>query len=198
MFEISVAEFSAFLQVIWIDLVLAGDNAIIVGTVAASVPKHQRIKVLVIGMHHVSERAKQEEGELAHQFDVPPTLGEIIGQVMKTLFVDRLDYDVIQLKRINQLIEHLPPAELSAIGFHPVDLLLIRPSVDLGMIANEFESELPLPFRFATRGLGTRETRRADLLATLLFQPGYVNRMIEIGERDGEARRDQIAAFLGR
>jgi YjbE family integral membrane protein len=50
LFDISVAEFSAFLSVIWIDLVLAGDNAIIVGTVAASVPKDQRIKVLVIGI----------------------------------------------------------------------------------------------------------------------------------------------------
>jgi len=50
LFDISVAEFSAFIQVIWIDLVLAGDNAIIVGTVAATVPRHQRTKVLVFGI----------------------------------------------------------------------------------------------------------------------------------------------------
>jgi YjbE family integral membrane protein len=46
----TVAEFSAFIKVIWIDLVLAGDNAIIIGTVAATVPKHQRVKVLVFGI----------------------------------------------------------------------------------------------------------------------------------------------------
>lgn len=39
-----------FLQVIMVDLVLAGDNAIVVGMVAASVPKHQRVKVLVFGI----------------------------------------------------------------------------------------------------------------------------------------------------
>ena len=33
-----------------VDLVLAGDNAIVVGMVAASVPKQQRVKVLVFGI----------------------------------------------------------------------------------------------------------------------------------------------------
>ena len=47
---ISVAELSVFIQVIMVDLVLAGDNAIVVGMVAASVPKQQRVKVLVFGI----------------------------------------------------------------------------------------------------------------------------------------------------
>jgi len=47
---LTVAEFSVFLQVIMVDLVLAGDNAIVVGMVAASVPKQQRVKVLVFGI----------------------------------------------------------------------------------------------------------------------------------------------------
>ncbi|MEX0809597.1 MAG: TerC family protein [Dongiaceae bacterium] len=46
----SVAELSALLQVIMVDLVLAGDNAIVVGMVAASVPRDQRTKVLVFGI----------------------------------------------------------------------------------------------------------------------------------------------------
>jgi YjbE family integral membrane protein len=46
----TVAELSVLLQVIMVDLVLAGDNAIVVGMVAASVPKTQRMKVLVFGI----------------------------------------------------------------------------------------------------------------------------------------------------
>lgn len=46
----SVAELSALLQVIMVDLVLAGDNAIVVGMVAASVPREQRAKVLAFGI----------------------------------------------------------------------------------------------------------------------------------------------------
>jgi len=44
------AAFAAFLQVLMIDLVLAGDNAIVVGALAAGLPAEQRRKVIVIGV----------------------------------------------------------------------------------------------------------------------------------------------------
>ena len=44
------AELSAFLQVLMIDLVLAGDNAIVVGALAAGLPADQRKKVILIGV----------------------------------------------------------------------------------------------------------------------------------------------------
>jgi YjbE family integral membrane protein len=43
-------EMVAFGQVILIDLVLAGDNAIVVGMAAAGLPAHQRNKVILIGI----------------------------------------------------------------------------------------------------------------------------------------------------
>ena len=46
----SPAAFSAFLQVLMIDLVLAGDNAIVVGALAAGLPADQRKKVILIGV----------------------------------------------------------------------------------------------------------------------------------------------------
>ncbi|VWX53728.1 TerC family protein [Novosphingobium sp. 9U] len=42
--------FAAFVQVLMIDLVLAGDNAIVVGALAAGLPAEQRKKVIVIGV----------------------------------------------------------------------------------------------------------------------------------------------------
>jgi YjbE family integral membrane protein len=41
---------AAFLQVIMIDLVLAGDNAIVIGLAAAGLPKDQRTKAILIGI----------------------------------------------------------------------------------------------------------------------------------------------------
>ncbi len=41
---------TAFLQVIMIDLVLAGDNAIVIGLAAAGLPKDQRNKAILIGI----------------------------------------------------------------------------------------------------------------------------------------------------
>ena len=44
------AAMAAFLQVLMIDLVLAGDNAIVVGALAAGLPAEQRRKVILIGV----------------------------------------------------------------------------------------------------------------------------------------------------
>jgi YjbE family integral membrane protein len=41
---------SALIQVIMIDLVLAGDNAIVIGLAAAGLPKEQRAKAILIGV----------------------------------------------------------------------------------------------------------------------------------------------------
>ena len=47
---ISAAELSALLQVIIVDLVLAGDNAIVVGMAAAGLPAKDRARVIAIGI----------------------------------------------------------------------------------------------------------------------------------------------------
>ena len=50
MFEISYSEIIAIIQVVFIDLVLAGDNAIVVGMAAASVQTKYRKKVIFYGI----------------------------------------------------------------------------------------------------------------------------------------------------
>ena len=47
---LSAEALTALVQVIMIDLVLAGDNAIVVGMAAAALPKEQRGKVILIGI----------------------------------------------------------------------------------------------------------------------------------------------------
>jgi YjbE family integral membrane protein len=49
-FEFSWVFFSALLQVIAVDLVLAGDNAIVVGMVASGLPVHLRNRAILIGI----------------------------------------------------------------------------------------------------------------------------------------------------
>jgi len=46
----TVEALTALLQVIMIDLVLAGDNAIVIGLAAAGLPKEQRTKAIIIGI----------------------------------------------------------------------------------------------------------------------------------------------------
>lgn len=47
---ISLAELYALLQVVLVDLVLAGDNAIVVGMVAAGLPETMRVRVIMLGI----------------------------------------------------------------------------------------------------------------------------------------------------
>jgi hypothetical protein len=47
-----------------------------------------------------------------------------------------------------------------------------------------------------TRGLGTREASRPDLLSLLMFEPEYLQRLIEIGEADAQAHMAEIAPML--
>ena len=149
-------------------------------------------RIIAISTRYIQTR---RETERAASPDYP-TPATILGVMLDSIFLDALDHDAAAMHRINELLSRLPASAKASTDLRPVDLLLVRPSVDLGAVANAYERELPRFFRFATRGLGTRETRRADLLATLLFQPGYVGRMIELGELDAEARREEIAAFL--
>jgi NTE family protein len=123
-----------------------------------------------------------------------PPPAQVAGVLFNAIFLDQLDGDALQLRTINELIAHLPEEKRQ--GLRPVDLLVVRPSEDLGRLANAYEAELPKVFRFLTRGLGTRETRSNDMLSLVMFQPDYVKRLLELGESDAERRRADFAAFL--
>ena len=47
---INASAIAAFFQILFIDIVLAGDNAIVVGALAAGLPAEQRKKVILIGV----------------------------------------------------------------------------------------------------------------------------------------------------
>lgn len=123
-----------------------------------------------------------------------PPPAQVAGVLYNAIFLDQLDGDALELQRINHLIARLPEAGRD--GLRQIDLLLLRPSVDLGRLANEYEPQLPRPFRFLTRGLGTRETRSNDMLSLVMFQGDYVRRLIELGEADAAARITEIRRFL--
>jgi len=119
---------------------------------------------------------------------------QVMGILMNSVFLDLLDHDAMRMQRLNQLIAHLPEDQRH--DLKQVKLLTLRPSADLGKMAGAYEADLPRAFRFLTRGLGTKETRSPDFLSLVLFQPEYLRTLIELGEKDAEARCHEIEAFL--
>ena len=137
----------------------------------------------------------REEADRPSVVGYPPP-AQVAGVLYNAIFLDQLDGDALQLQIINNLIAKLPPERRD--GFRPIDLFMLRPSIDLGLLANEYEPELPRVFRFLTRGLGTRETRSNDMLSLMMFQKDYVRRLMELGEEDAAARMPEIRRLLGK
>ncbi len=136
---------------------------------------------------------------LANEGDEPfikayPPPAQVIGSLMNSIFLDLLDQDAWRVETMNRLLRKIPTAQRDDLRI--VRLLTLRPSRDLGRLALEFELHLPRVFRFLMRGLGTRETESPDVLSFLLFEPGYLRLLMEIGERDGETRMSEVEALL--
>lgn len=139
-------------------------------------------RMLAISTHYAKSVSEADEPQVA---GYPPP-AQILGQLMDAIFLDVVDEDTLRLQRSNEFLLDLPP-ELRR-GYRPVDFAVIRPSQDIGKLAAEYEPQLPRPFRFLTRSLGTRETSNADFMSLFMFVPEYLQRLMEMGEADAEAR----------
>ena len=97
---ISAAEISALLQVIMVDLVLAGDNAIVVGLVAAGLPAEQRKKVIFIG---IVGAALMRIAFAAVTVQLLQIIGLILAGGLLLLWVAWKLWRELQLQRVQQL-----------------------------------------------------------------------------------------------
>ena len=82
-------------------------------------------------------------------------------------------------------------------GYRMIDFAVIRPSQDLGKLAAGFEPQLPdIPLPDPQ----PRHARdlQADFMSLFMFVPGYLKRLIEIGEADAEAKIEEITRVGGR
>jgi NTE family protein len=147
-------------------------------------------RIIAVSTRYARSREEAERPEVS---GYPPP-AQVAGTLFNAIFLDLLDGDALRLQQINTLIDRLPPEQRD--GLEHIDLLVLRPSQDLGRLANKFEPDLPRGFRFLVRGLGSRETRSNDMLSLLMFQRDYIAQLIELGEADARVRAGEIETFL--
>jgi NTE family protein len=133
--------------------------------------------------------------------DAPATAGypppaQVLGTLYNAVFLDLIDEDILRLRKVNQLLLNCPPDKREKMRI--VDIMVLRPSEDLGRMARQFEPRLPPFFRYLTRGLGTQKTASPDLISLILFQNDYLKALIDLGEKDALAAGDAIQRFLDR
>jgi NTE family protein len=149
-------------------------------------------KILAISTRY---SRSQEEADIPLVEGYPPP-AQVLGVLYNAIFLDLIDQDVVRLELMNKLLREVPQEHRG--GLREIDILVLRPSMDLGRLSREYEPRLPKAFRFLTRGLGTRRTASADVLSLLMFQTDYLQRLIALGEADAAAKADAIRAFLER
>ena len=150
-------------------------------------------KVLVVGAGRLTEPPRAADAAAARY----PSLAQIAGHAMSSIFLDGLAVDIERLERINKTLSMLPPEYLARTPLKPVELLVIAPSERLDDIASRHIASLPAPIRVMLSSIGATETRGAALASYLLFESTYTCELIRLGQRDTQARKADVLAFFG-
>jgi NTE family protein len=149
-------------------------------------------KVLVVGAGRLHEPPVQTPGQSRY-----PSLAQIAGHAMSSIFLDSLAVDIERLQRINQTLSQVPPEYLAHTPLKPVELLVIAPSQRLDVIAARHTASLPKPIRTMLSGIGATEARGSALASYLLFESTYTCELIRLGQQDTNARKDDVLKFFG-
>ena len=151
-------------------------------------------RVLVIGVGRQLQGRGERLKTVTH-----PSLAQIAGHALNSIFLDSLEVDLERLQRINRTLEMIPRELLEKTGYplHKVDFRVISPSEELEKIAIAHRNELPRTIRLLLYMVGAMRSSGANLLSYLLFEQSYCRALIELGYKDTIARRDDLVAFLG-
>jgi NTE family protein len=128
----------------------------------------------------------------------PPSLANLAGYMLDSLFMDGLYGDLERMTRINLLVDQLGTAGLHGpiAKLKRIDSMIVLPSADVRDVAERHARELPRSLRLLLKGLGATSRDGRQLVSYLLFESGFTRELIDLGYRDGVERRDELEAFL--
>nr|MDP2189802.1 patatin-like phospholipase family protein [Rhodoferax sp.] len=155
-------------------------------------------RILVMGAGRMQE--PKDEAYL-HTTRSYPSLAQIAGHTLSSIFLDALAMDVERVRRINQTMALVPPEARNASALRPVELLVIAPSQRLDTIAARHVGDLPPAVRTMLGALGVSsdaaDAKGAALASYLLFEPGYTCELMALGYADAQVQQQEICAFFG-
>ena len=149
-------------------------------------------RVLVVGSGQL-ERSASFPGQISDQY---PSLAQIAGHAMASIFLDGLSVDIERLQRVNKTLSMLPPEYLARTPLKPIRLLVISPSRRIDEIASRHTNALPRSVRTLLSGVGATEARGAALASYLLFESSYTRELIRLGISDTIAKQDEVFEFF--
>ncbi len=150
-------------------------------------------RVLVIGT------GRQWQDSPRMRSTLYPSLAQIAGHALNSIFLDSLAVDIERLQRINKTLQCVAPEKAHELGLklRPVDVLVMHPSEPIERIASRHVQDFPPAVRFLLRAVGAMNRNGSNLASYLLFEARFCRALIDLGYRDTLARRDEMLAFLG-
>ena len=127
-----------------------------------------------------------------------PTIGQITGYMLDSLFMDSLDSDIERMNRINNTLSETPDkrVEFEDTTLRPIEFLMISPSKDVREIAQRHAGDFPRSVRLLLKGLGALTQEGRPLVSYLLFESGFCRELMELGYQDGLASQAEIRELL--
>ncbi len=149
-------------------------------------------RVFVVGT------GRQTQDAARVRSNIYPSLAQIAGHALNSIFLDSLHLDIERLQRINRTISLIPPEKLQSanLPLRKVNVLVMTPTRPIERIAAEHLKELPRTVRFLLRGIGAMNRSGSNLASYLLFEPGFCNALIDLGYEDTMARQNEVRSFL--
>ncbi|MEP6504776.1 MAG: patatin-like phospholipase family protein [Betaproteobacteria bacterium] len=152
-------------------------------------------RILVIG----AGRMREPAGVRATATSAYPSIAQIGGHALSSIFLDALAVDVERLQRINATLSLIPEEFRQHASLKPVRLLLISPSERLDDIAARHLGALPHSIRALLGAIGVSKAAPGNgsaLASYLLFEADYTRELMALGEKDTDARRDEVLQFF--
>jgi NTE family protein len=150
-------------------------------------------RVLIVGT------GRQNADQARARSNVYPSLAQIAGHALNSIFLDSLMVDIERMERINRTLKLIPTEKLSnaqSMQLRPVRVLFITPSQPIERLAARFLHELPSAVRFVLRPTGALNRSGSNLASYLLFEESFCRALIDLGYQDTSAREAEVREFF--
>jgi NTE family protein len=154
-------------------------------------------QILVIGNRYENDEDDIPTREITEEG--PPSIAQIAGHVLSSIFLDALETDLERLQRINKTVNLIPShiLEEGGVKLKQINTLCISPSEDIDLIARNHVHHLPWTIRALLRGIGAYRKEGSSLISYLLFEKPYCCELIELGYKDAMNQKTELQQFLG-